>query len=164
MTKEELTPIYVANTLEHEGKKLKIFIMELPSNEIINMLDLTGVFVQSIVYQVYEIIKYLLQHKDDDLKIKYDFDGILLTFIKHYKGTTQTIVLSSLDDVVNKYNDFNITNKLIKHCTPTRKYNVKAIIEGTSVIFDLLDKDKGNDKYKCKDNILEEWSNLKHFF
>ena len=164
MTKEELTPIYVANTLEHEGKKLKIFVIELPSNEIINMLDLTGVFVQSVVYQVYEIINYLLQHKDEDLKIKYDFDGILLSFIKHYKGTTQTIVLSSDEEIVSKYNDFNLTNVLIKNCIPTRKYNLKGIIEGTSVIFDLLEKDKGNDKDKGKDNILEEWSNLKKIF
>ena len=81
MTKEELTPIYVTNKLEHEGKKLKIFIMELPSNEIINMLDLTGVFVQSVVYQVYEIIKYW-----DDLGVIVFLD-LIVSFIKKVNKT-----------------------------------------------------------------------------
>ena len=160
MTIELLTPMYVSNTIEHEGKKLKMFIVELPSNEIINMLDLTGVFIQSVVSQVYEIIRDIVENKDDTLKIKYDFDGILLSFIKHYKGTTQTIVLSSDEEIVSKYNDFNLTNVLIKNCLINRKYNLKGIIEGTSVIFDFVDKDKD----KGNDNILEEWSNLKKLF
>ena len=154
MTIELLTPMYVSNTIEHEGKKLKMFIVELPSNEIINMLDLTGVFIQSVVSQVYEIIRDIVENKDDTLKIKYDFDGILLSFIKHYKGTTQTIVLSSDEEIVSKYNDFNLTNVLIKNCLINRKYNLKGIIEGTTIFFNL---DGIDDK-------LADWEELKNIF
>jgi len=117
------TPLWVLEPLSYDietksgdNKTLKVamVIIELPINNTIAYLDMCGKFREAVVYQILAILRTLAGDltsgviRSTELKecsnLK-DCDLSLVMFIKHYRGSTATVMVpnSDLSDIKESY-------------------------------------------------------------
>ena len=154
------TPMYVMDTINHEGIKLKVIVVELPVHEFLAQLDMFGHFQPAIFNQIYDTIIGLNNLTNNNKLVK-DYDYILLSFIKHYNMATRNIfVKDNLSDddpeLIEKYMDTLKTNNIIKNMKPIEKYKILAFInsEEGAIVFASSDKD----------NDVSKWEELSKFY
>ena len=149
MTSTKKTPLYRLPNIKVNDLSVGIYIMELPKTDILNYLDMYGHFNQAIIHQVLDIIKTRMGHVVNNMLIKTDVynkydklepvDTILLTFIKHYRGSTQTVAIALNDKIDEDLNDNQKTSKLIKQtfnqCSKVIKMDMCMITTEASIYF-----------------------------
>jgi len=157
------TPLYVMKTICNDNLRIKVMVVELPSDAFMSYLDFTNQFEPAVINQVLNIIFIMIGDinsgvlfKPESLNtIKKDFDCLLISFIKHYRQTTQNIFVDFSDNEnLQTYNDTIFTNKIIKSSYPEAKYDMKASIKNNIINFELFKKT----------NDVSKWPDLLKFY
>ena len=142
------TPIYVFKPLTQNGNKIQLLSVELPFDKDLSYLDMTGQFGPGVLQQVWESIQSLTENSNPELKLELDCDVVLLSFIKHYRGSTQNICIASDSNVFQKYQDNALTNKLFQDAEPFLKYNLQAFLNEKNLIFGVSTRDSNVSKWE----------------
>ena len=145
------TPIYVFKPITHEDYKIQLFSVDLPFGKDLSYLDMTGQFGPGVLQQVWDSIQSLSVSSKPDLKLELDCDVVLLSFIKHYRGSTQTVCISSNSELFQKYSDNSKTNKIFKDAEVVSKYNLQAFLNDKNLIFGV----------STRDSNISQWEELK---
>jgi hypothetical protein len=162
-------PLWVYDTILENNKKILCIICELPNEELLKLIDLSGKFKEGILNQVVQIIDYLQgestngiilvdDNKTTNKYITNDEDILFLMFQKHYSHTTQTIALIKDPNITNVININNDTERFFKDGVPKKKYNQRMSINdnilncilGNPIYVDV----SHNDECKIKAKIL----------
>ena len=142
------TPIYVFKPVTHEGTTIQLMSVELPFDKDLSYLDMTGQFGQGVLQQVWDSIQSLSEHSNPELKLELDCDVVLLSFIKHYRGSTQNICIAPDANLFQKYQDNTQTNKLFQDAVPVFKYNLQAFLNEKNLIFGVSTRDSNVSKWE----------------
>lgn len=142
------TPIYVFKPLTQDGNKIQLLSVELPIDKVFSYLDMTGQFGAGVLQQVWDSIQSLSIHSDSNLKLELDCEVVLLSFIKHYRGSTQTVCISSNSELFQKYSDNSKTNKIFKDAEVVSKYNLQAFLNDNNLVFGVSTRDSNTSKWE----------------
>jgi len=145
------TPIYVFKPLTQNDLKIQLQCVELPLDKDLSYLDMTGQFSTGVLQQVWDCINSLSISSNPDLKLELDCDAILLSFIKHYRGSTQTVCISSNSELFQKYSDNAMTNQLFQEAEVVSKYNLQAFLNDNNIVFGI----------STRDSNVSKWAELK---
>ena len=145
------TPIYVFKPLTQNDLKIQLQCVELPLDKDLSYLDMTGQFSTGVLQQVWDCINSLSISSNPDLKLELDCDAILLSFIKHYRGSTQTVCISSNSELFQKYSDNAMTNQLFQEAEVVSKYNLQAFLNDNNIVFGI----------STRDSDVSKWAELK---
>ena len=142
------TPIYVFKPITHEEYKIQLFSVELPIDKVFSYLDMSGQFRPGVLQQVWDSIQSLSISSNPDLKLELDCDAILLSFIKHYRGSTQTVCISSDSKLFEKYSDNSKTNKIFQDAEVVSKYNLQAFLNDNNLVCGVSTRDSNTSKWE----------------
>ena len=163
------TPLWILESIQDHGLKIRMIIIELPQHEILHYIDATGQFMEAIFNQLMQIIQTLrgnypanviLNTKTFDKfpEFTVDEDLILLHLQKHYYLTTKTMVIPLNKNAEEKLHLFsnNVpdtvipeTNKYFKNPKILLKYNLNIIYDSDSIVFGL--DGTGNKEFSPED-------------
>ena len=142
------TPIYVFKPLTYEKTKIQLLCVELPFDKDLSYIDMTGQFGEGVLHQVWDSIQSLSRHSNPDLKLEIESEVILLSFIKHYRGSTQTVCICPNSELFEKYSDNLKTNKLFQEAEVVSKYNLQAFLDDKNLIFGVSTQDANTSKWQ----------------
>lgn len=137
-------PLYYFGEIEHKDKKFTVAVAEVPYDEFITGLDLNGHFYPGVINQIYNLVSELGESDN----------GYIISFIKHYYRSTQTVVFSYEQDSIRKYNDNKITNSIIYNNNPKVVYDAKANIKGSEISFGIYKELEKNSWEHLKKNYF----------